>query len=125
MTISIADESFTGVSNDKKHNSTNHTLLLKVKDNSMIGDNIYDGDRVLAIATCDFSSSDICVVAVDGNEATLKRVKKQGSLCILIPSNVEMTPMVYPAEDVHVLGVAVEVRHRITKTIERMKSICN
>lgn len=125
MTISIAEESFAGVLDDKKHDSTSHTLLLKVKDNSMMGDNIFEGDRVLVIATCDYSPSDICVVAVDGREATLKRVISHADVCELTPSNASMESKVYPAENVHVLGVVVEVRHRIAKTIERMNLICD
>lgn len=90
-------------------------FILRVVGDSMIGDQIYDGDRVVVIVTPDFSPSDICVVAINGEEATLKRVKRQGDQCVLTPSNPEMEPMIYPAKDVHVIGVVVEVRHRIKK----------
>ncbi len=90
-------------------------FLLRVKGDSMIGDNIFEGDRVLVIATCDFSPSDICVVAIDGREATLKRVKCHGGVCVLTPSNTSMEPMVYSAGEIHVIGVVVEVRHRMRR----------
>lgn len=90
-------------------------FVLEVKGNSMSGDQIYDGDRVVVIYTPDFSPSDICVVAIDGKEATLKRVKCQKEVCILSPSNSEMEPMVYAAKDVFVIGVVVEVRRRLKR----------
>lgn len=94
----------------------NHdAFILRVQGDSMNGDQIYEGDRVVVIYTPDFSPSDICVVAVNGHEATLKRVKCQGDVCILSPSNPDMEPMVYPAKDVHVIGVVVEVRRRLKR----------
>lgn len=90
-------------------------FILRVSGDSMIGDNIFDGDRVVVIHTPDHSPSDICVVAIDGLEATLKRVKCHDDVCVLVPSNPEMEPMVYPAQDVHVIGVVVEVRHRLKR----------
>ncbi|WP_206886114.1 LexA family protein [Alicyclobacillus mali (ex Roth et al. 2021)] len=90
-------------------------FILYVRGDSMIGDQIYEGDRVVVICTPDFSPSDICVVAINGEEATLKRVKRQGDICILSSSNPNMEPMIYPAKDVHVIGIVVEVRRRINK----------
>ncbi|MCL6599527.1 MAG: helix-turn-helix domain-containing protein [Alicyclobacillus macrosporangiidus] len=88
-------------------------FMLRVVGDSMIGDQIYDGDRVVAIKTPEFHPTDVCVVAINGEEATLKRVKCQGDICVLIPSNPAMEPMVYHASQVHVIGVVVEVRHRL------------
>lgn len=90
-------------------------FILRVQGESMTGDQIYDGDRVVVIYTPDFSSSDICVVAIDGEEATLKRVKCQDDICVLTPSNPTMEPMVYPTKDIHVIGVVVEVRRRLKR----------
>jgi len=87
-------------------------FALEVVGDSMIGDYIFPGDLVIVKYTSNFSPQDICVVAINGEEATLKRVKCQGDICILSPSNPAMEPMVYKSEDVHVLGVVVEVRRR-------------
>jgi repressor LexA len=80
---------------------------LKVKGESMSGDEIHDGDIVCVIYTPDISPSDIAVVAINGNEATLKRVKHQDEMCILIPSNKDVETQVYPAKDVHIIGKVV------------------
>nr|WP_326832507.1 S24 family peptidase [Alicyclobacillus mali (ex Roth et al. 2021)] len=88
-------------------------FALEVVGESMIGDYIFPGDLVIVKYTSNFSPSDICVVAINGEEATLKRVKCQGEICILTPSNPSMEPMVYNAAEVHVIGVVVEVRRRL------------
>jgi SOS-response transcriptional repressor LexA len=87
-------------------------FVLRVQGDSMIGEQIYDGDRVVVIYTPDFFPTDVCVVSINGEEATLKKVKQQDDICMLIPSNPEMEPMIYPSSEVHVIGVVVEVRHR-------------
>lgn len=87
-------------------------FALEVVGESMIGDYIFPHDIVIVKYTSDFSPSDICVVAINGDEATLKRVKQQGELCVLTPSNPAMEPMIYPAQDVYVIGVVVEIRRR-------------
>jgi len=90
-------------------------FILRVQGNSMIGDNIHDGDRVVVIFTPDYSPADICVVAVDGHDATIKRVKCHNEVCVLVPSNPALEPMVYRADEIHIIGVVVEVRHRFKR----------
>lgn len=80
---------------------------LKVQGESMSGDEIHDGDMVCVIMTTKVNPSDISVVAVNGNEATLKRVKFLDGKCILTPSNREMEPMIYPANKIYVIGKVV------------------
>ena len=89
-------------------------FVLRVKGDSMSGDRIYDGDRVVVVIEDDVSPTDIAVVAINGNEATLKRVKCQGGICILISSNPEYEPMMYKVEKVHIIGKVIEVRHTIS-----------
>ena len=89
-------------------------FVLRVKGDSMSGDRIYDGDRVVVVIEDDVSPTDIAVVAINGNEATLKRVKCQGGICMLISSNPEYEPMMYKIEKVHVIGKVIEVRHTIS-----------
>ncbi|MGM0863410.1 MAG: helix-turn-helix domain-containing protein [Bacillota bacterium] len=83
---------------------------LFVKGDSMIGDGIYDGDTVVVAHQNEVSPSDIAVVAVNGYEATLKRVRCEGEVCMLIPSNSLMQPTLVPAKDVHILGKVVQSR---------------
>ncbi len=55
--------------------------------------------------------NEIAVVAVNSEEATLKRVKCEGDMCMLIPSNPNMEPMLVKVDRVHILGKVVQVRH--------------
>ncbi|WP_080840081.1 helix-turn-helix domain-containing protein [Cohnella massiliensis] len=88
-------------------------FVLRVQGDSMIGDRIYEGDRVVVVTQQVVNSTDIAVVAVNGCEATLKRVKYQDGMAILSSSNPAMETMVYPAKDVFVLGKVIEVRHSL------------
>lgn len=80
---------------------------LRVKGESMSGDEIHDGDLVCIIKTTEINPSDIAAVAVNGDEATLKRVKFLDGQCILTPSNREMEPMIYPANKIYIIGKVV------------------
>lgn len=85
-------------------------FALKVKGDSMIGDRIHDGDIVIVAKQEEIHSHEIAVVAVNGDHATLKRVKLHGDMCMLVPSNPTMEPQLIPAKDVHILGKVVEVK---------------
>jgi SOS regulatory protein LexA len=85
-------------------------FALRVKGDSMIGDRIHDGDIVIVAKQEEVHPHEIAVVAVNGDHATLKRVKRHGDMCMLIPSNPAMQPQLVPAEDVHIIGKVVEVK---------------
>ena len=60
---------------------------LEISGDSMIEAGILDGDRVI-IRTCDTAENGAIVVAlVDEQEATLKYLKREGSLIALEPAN--------------------------------------
>lgn len=83
---------------------------LKVKGDSMIGDGIYNGDTVVVVQQQEVTSSDIAVVSVNGEEATLKRIKCEGEMCILMPSNPAMQPQLVPAKNIQILGKVIQSR---------------
>lgn len=85
-------------------------FALRVKGDSMIGDRIQDGDIVIVSKQEEVHPHEIAVVAVNGHQATLKRVKRHGNMCMLIPSNPTMEPQLIPAKDVHIIGKVVEVK---------------
>lgn len=85
-------------------------FALRVKGDSMIGDRIQDGDVVIVAQQEEVHPHEIAVVAINGDHATLKRVKRHGSMCMLIPSNPTMEPQLIPAKDVHIIGKVVEVK---------------
>ena len=82
-------------------------FVLKVTGNSMSGDYIFDGYKVVVVLQDEVSPIDISVVAINGNEATLKRVKCQGEMCVLSSSNPQHEPLIYPSDQVHVIGKVV------------------
>ncbi|MCY9512143.1 hypothetical protein M5W68_20165 [Paenibacillus larvae] len=87
-------------------------FALRVKEDSMIGDNIMNGDIVICIRQKEISSNEIAVVTINNESATLKRVKFQNDMCMLIPSNPQMQPMLENARNVEILGKVIEVRRR-------------
>ncbi len=83
--------------------------LLQVKGDSMIGDNICDGDLIVCESANTAPNGVIVVALVDGEAATLKRIyhnKKEGKVS-LIPSNPTLLPMEYPAGRVTIQGLYI------------------
>lgn len=97
---------------DSSYIRNKDAFALTVKGDSMIGDHIEGGDVVICISQTEVLPSEIAVVAVDDETATLKRVKFQDHMCILIPSNPKLQPIIVPADQVHILGKVIEVRKR-------------
>lgn len=95
---------------DKSITRGRETFALRVNGDSMIGDHINDGDVVICVAQEEVSPSDIAVVAVENDKATLKRVKCQNEMCMLVPSNPSMQPILVSYKQVTILGKVVEVR---------------
>lgn len=93
-------------------------FALEVKGDSMWPDYL-EGDVVIVRKTPCCDSGDICVVYVNGYDATLKQVRlgEDGSLSI-IPKNQSYPPRTYSREEVLTLpvsiaGVVVELRRKI------------
>lgn len=92
-------------------------FALKVKGNSMTPE-ITDGEIAIVRKQEDVNSGDICVVLVNGNEATLKRIKKSEQGLALIPTNtIEFTPTFYTYEEIEKLPVRI-----IGKVVETRKT---
>ncbi|GIO36917.1 LexA repressor [Paenibacillus antibioticophila] len=87
-------------------------FALRVKGDSMIGDNITDGDIVICLKQTEVSATDIAVVAVDNETATIKRVKHESEMCLLMPSNPKMQPILVHSSKVQIIGRVIEVRRR-------------
>lgn len=86
---------------------------LRVKGDSMIGANIYDGDIVFISKSYDFVQDQIYAIErLDHNEASLKRITQDGDTLILNPCNPEYHAMVTDYEDVRIIGRCVGVLHK-------------
>ena len=89
-------------------------FALQIKGDSM-EPKISNGDVVIVRAQDDCDSGDIAIVLVNGNEATVKRIKKGPEGIMLIPNNPAYEPMYYSNAEieslpVRVIGKVVELR---------------
>ena len=76
---------------------------------------IHKGATVIVKSRSVAENGEICIVQVNGDEATCKRVYKQDDGLLLVSINQEYAPMFYPAEEViqrpvRILGKVVECR---------------
>lgn len=74
------------------------TFLVRVKGESMLGDDINNGDLLLVDKSKEYCNGDIAVCYIDG-EFTLKRINLIGNECWLIPSNPKFNPIKLAQED--------------------------
>src|SRR5262245_37531094 len=84
-------------------------FVLQVKGESMKDEHIVDGDYVLVEKTETARDGEIVVALIEGTDATLKRLYREGTNIRLQPSNVTMKPIVVPAKSVQVQGRVVGV----------------
>ncbi len=84
-------------------------FVLQVTGSSMQDEHIVDGDYVLVEKTPAARNGEIVVALVEGTEATLKRIYKEGDQVRLQPSNSAMAPIILPARSVQVQGRVIGV----------------
>ena len=89
---------------------------LKVKGDSMYPQFV-EGDTIIILEQPDCESGQVCAVRVNGDDATLKKVIKQGTTIILQPANPYYESMVFTGDDseptLEIMGVVVEIRRKI------------
>ncbi|KHK91583.1 transcriptional repressor LexA [Novosphingobium malaysiense] len=77
---------------------------LEVSGDSMIDAGILDGDFALVKRTNTARDGEIVVALVRGEEATLKYLRREGSMVRLDPANAAYEPQVYGSDEVEVQG---------------------
>jgi len=87
-------------------------FALRVKGESMVGAGILPGDVVIVRRGADAKSGDI-VVAMVGEEATVKRLKLKRGTLELHPENTAFEPIVPDPVEVTILGKVVELRRTL------------
>ena len=85
--------------------SNKDNYVLRVRGDSMIDDQICDGDLVVIEGRSEARNGETVVALVDGDEATLKRFYKTGPQVRLVPANSTMSPMEFHASQVEIRGV--------------------
>lgn len=80
---------------------------LEIEGDSMIDAGILDGDVVLIKRTDTADSGEIVVALVDGQEATLKRLRRKGASIALEPANAAHETRIFGPDRVRVQGCLV------------------
>ena len=86
-------------------------FLLKVKGDSMINAGIHEGDLVAIHSQPDAQDGEIVAALIDGEEATIKRLRRRDGKVILESENPAYEPMVF-TEGVELIGKVVSVLRR-------------
>lgn len=94
-------------------------FALKIDGDSMYPD-YKTGDIIIIRQQNDCNSGDDCVVMVNGDDATFKRVIKQENSIILKPLNNDYEPYYFNeyeilTKPVKILGIAIEVRRKLKR----------
>ncbi|HET6372903.1 MAG TPA: transcriptional repressor LexA [Candidatus Polarisedimenticolia bacterium] len=87
-------------------------FVLQVKGDSMIDEQIRDGDFVVVEKRQRPPNGSVVVALLDGQEATLKKFYKEGDMVRLQPANSLMKPISVSAERVRVQGVVIGLMRR-------------
>ncbi|GIU92517.1 MAG: hypothetical protein KatS3mg011_1423 [Acidimicrobiia bacterium] len=87
-------------------------FMLQVKGDSMVGAGILDGDYVVVRRQPDADDGQIVACLVDGEEATVKRIRRRDGVVVLESENPSFEPMVF-TDGVQILGRVVSVLRRV------------
>lgn len=88
------------------------SFALRVRGDSMIEDQIRDGDYVVLEERNEARNGETVVALIRGEDATLKRFYREGSQVRLVPANSSMQPIEVPAAEVEVRGVVCGLLRR-------------
>ncbi len=90
--------------------SSSEVYALRVVGNSMVDENINDGDIVLVRQQETAKNGQKVVALIDNHEATLKKFYKEGKHIRLQPANKTMKPLIFRnGRDVSIQGIVLDV----------------
>jgi repressor LexA len=85
------------------------TFVLEVRGDSMIDEQIRDGDYVIVEERQRAQNGEMVIALIDGDETTLKKFYRQGERVRLQPANPDMAPIVMDGTRVRIQGVVIGV----------------
>ena len=88
------------------------TYVLRVRGDSMIDEQIRDGDWVIIEDRKQADNGETVVALVSGHDVTLKKFYRETGRIRLQPANPTMKPMFFPAERVRIQGVVIGLLRR-------------
>ncbi|MBA3467143.1 MAG: transcriptional repressor LexA [Gemmatimonadaceae bacterium] len=101
-----------GVPEDFVRRSGNH-YVLRVRGNSMIDEQIRDGDFVIVNEKKSADNGEMVIALIDGTSATVKKFYRERDGRIrLQPANETMTPIYVHENDISIQGIVVGVLRR-------------
>lgn len=91
-----------------------NTYALRVRGNSMIDDNIQEGDVIVIEKRESAENGQTVVAMINGEHVTLKKFYIERDGIRLQPANPEMAPIVLKNQDVQILGIVTGVIRSLT-----------
>ncbi len=88
------------------------TFALKVRGDSMIEEQIRDGDTVVVEAREEARNGETVIALVDGDSVTVKQYFREGAQVRLQPANPTVPVLMVPEDRVQVQGVVIGVLRR-------------
>lgn len=88
------------------------SYVLRVKGDSMIDEQIRDGDYVVVEDRRTADNGEMVIALIGGQDVTLKKFYRENGHVRLQPANPTMQPMIYDPSNVQVQGVVVGVMRK-------------
>jgi len=88
------------------------TYVLRVKGDSMIDEQIRDGDYVIVEDRKTADSGEMVIALIEGSDVTLKKFYRENGLVRLQPANPAIQPLLLDPSHVQVQGVVVGMMRR-------------
>ncbi|MDG6772950.1 transcriptional repressor LexA [Thiomicrorhabdus sp. ZW0627] len=85
------------------------TFALRVKGNSMIDENIEDGDIVIIERRSNAENGESVVVRINNEEVTMKKLYIEKTGVRLQPANPDMEPIILRNEEIEILGIVTGI----------------
>ena len=87
--------------------------VLRVRGNSMIEEQIRDGDYIVVNSRNTAADGELVVALVGGESATVKKLYREGGEQVrLQPANASLEPMYFAADQVRIQGIVVGMIRR-------------
>jgi repressor LexA len=86
------------------------TYVLQVRGDSMIDEQIRDGDYVIVEDRQNVENGEMVIALIDDEETTLKKFyRERGGQIRLQPANPQVKPMTFPADRVKIQGIVIGI----------------
>ena len=85
------------------------TYALRVEGNSMVDENIQDGDYIIIEARENAENGETVVAMINNEEVTLKKLYIEPDHIRLQPANPEMKPIILRNHEIRILGIVCGV----------------